>query len=101
MNNSTKTVAKFEITRQLKKPSFWISLLLMPVLLGGIFLISFFANSESEDNTPTLNENTRIAITDDANILPKDNPFSLYNSKEEGINALKSSELEAKIFFDG
>ena len=94
MNNSTKTVAKFEITRQLKKPSFWISLLLMPVLLGGIFLISFFANSESEDNTPTLNENTRIAITDDANILPKDNPFSLYNSKEEGINALKSSELD-------
>jgi ABC-2 type transport system permease protein len=35
-------VIKFEIIRTLKKPSFWISVLSIPVLIGIIIGISYF-----------------------------------------------------------
>lgn len=93
MSKSLGLVVKFEIVRQIKKPVFWISVFLIPILLGGIFALSVW-QGESEKKTPEVDENTKIAITDEAGILPKDNPFTLYSDKEDGIQAVKSGELE-------
>ncbi len=96
-NSPIKTVFKFETIRQLKKPSFWVAVLLMPVLFGVMFLISFVAGSENADTTPHLAEDTVIAITDKAGVLPKDNPFNKYDSEEAGVEAVKKGE--ADLFF--
>ena len=96
-NSPIKTVFKFETIRQLKKPSFWVAVLLMPVLMGVVFLISFVAGKDSVDTTPHLSEDTVIAITDKAGVLPKDNPFNKYNTEEEGVEAIKKGE--ADLFF--
>ena len=96
-NSPIKTVFKFETIRQLKKPSFWVAVLLMPVLMGVVFLISFVAGKDSVDTTPHLSEDTVIAITDKAGVLPKDNPFNKYDTEEEGVEAIKKGE--ADLFF--
>lgn len=96
-NSPIKTVFKFETIRQLKKPSFWVAVLMMPILMGVVFLISFIAGSESVDTTPHLSEDTVIAITDKAGILPKDNPFNKYDTEEAGVEAIKKGE--ADLFF--
>ena len=92
MNKSTLKVAKFEIMRQVKKWSFWLVVLAMPVLIGVGLLISVLVSAPQE--APTVDESTKIAITDEAGILPKDNPFNLYETKEAGIEAVKEEKIE-------
>lgn len=84
-------VTKFEIIRQLKKPSFWLSVLLVPAFMGLMALIGYFS---AKDTIPELSEDTKVAILDEAGVLPKENPFSLYQTKEDGIEAVKSDEVE-------
>ena len=84
-------VTKFEIIRQLKKPSFWLSVLLVPAFMGLMALIGYFS---AKDTIPELSEDTKVAILDEAGVLPKENPFSLYQTKEDGIEAVKSDKVE-------
>ena len=91
MNKSLVTVIKFEITRQLKKPSFWLSVLLIPAFMGLMFFIGF---TQPEHTDVELDDDTAIAITDEAGILPPGNPFDLYQTKEEGIAAVQSGDID-------
>ena len=74
MNKEVLKVAKFEIVRQLKKPAFWAATLLIPLFIGVIYLISFLS-SMSVDTDVHFDENTKIAITDDAGILGPSTPY--------------------------
>lgn len=89
-------VTKFEIIRQLKKPSFWLSVLLIPAFFGLIAAISYFGSKDIKDGmaSDTSGEDTRIAIVDEAGVLPKENPFMLYETKDEGIEAVKNDEID-------
>ena len=84
MSSSVLKVAKFEIVRQLKKPSFWAATLLIPLLIGVIYLISFIS-AESVETEPTFDENTKIAITDEAGVLSGAVPYVVDVDKEEGV----------------
>ena len=74
MHSKIFIVTKFEIIRQLKKPSFWIALLLLPLFLFAIIGLSAMngynaeANLEEEWN----NKDYKIALTDAAGILSED-----------------------------
>lgn len=92
MSKPTFKVAKFEITRQLKKASFWVAILAMPIIIGVGLLISVLASAPKE--APKVEDDIKIAITDEAGILPKDNPFNLYTTRDEGIEAVKENKVE-------
>ena len=92
MSKALSNVVKFEIIRQLKKPSFWLSVLLVPAFMGLMFLIGF--SQENSGTQVDLSEDTKVAITDEAGVLPKENPFSLYQTRDDGISAVKSGEVE-------
>ncbi|MBQ9017316.1 ABC transporter permease [Candidatus Saccharibacteria bacterium] len=93
MSSQISKVIKFEIARQLKKPAFWAATLLLPLLIGGIYLVSFLS-SRSVNQTPTLDENTKIAVTDDAGIFSENAPFLVKITPEEGRALVKSGELD-------
>lgn len=93
MNKNTLKVAKFEIIRQLKKPSFWAATLLIPLLIGVIYLISFIS-AMSVDTDVHFDENTKIAITDDAGILAPGTPYVINGDKNYGIEMVKNGEVE-------
>lgn len=44
-------VTKFEVIRQLKKPSFWIALLFTPVLISGLILLNAVNSKNIQDST--------------------------------------------------
>lgn len=99
MNKPLLIVTKFEITRQLKKPSFWLAVLLIPAFMGLLFLVGF---SQGNNNaTVEIDEDTTVAITDEAGILPAENPFNKYANKDEGIAAVKSGELDLYYYIPG
>ena len=85
-------VTKFEIVRQLKKPSFWLSILLVPAFIGLMTLIGYIGGTSGV--VEELPEDTTLAIVDEAGILPAENPFALYPTKEEGIEAVKNEQVD-------
>lgn len=96
MSNPLWTVTKFEFIRQLKKPSFWATIILIPLMVVGVMAISLFS-SKGIDTNPTLDEDTKVAIVDEAGILPKEMPIVTKYSKEEGREKVVNGELD--LFF--
>ena len=97
MNKNILKVAKFEIVRQLKKPAFWAATLLIPLLIGFIYLISFIS-AQSVDTEVHFDENTKIAITDDAGILDSNVPYIINGDKEYGIEMVKNGEVDLYFY---
>lgn len=91
-------VVKFEFVRQIKKPSFWISILLMPAFIIAMFLISMFASGGKDSGPAQLNENTRIVISDESGVLPSDSPFLTKSDKEQGIEMVKNGEADLYFY---
>lgn len=99
MNNMIGKVAKFEIVRQLKKPAFWAAAILIPLFIGGIYFISFVFGSEDVNMNPTLDENTKMAITDEAGILgPEMGQYIINGDKEYGIQMVKNGEADLYFY---
>lgn len=96
-NNITFKVFKFEFLRQVKKPAFWAATLLIPLLIGGIYFISFISSQNVEEN-PALNENTKVAITDEAGIFSIGSPFVISGDKETGIKMIKNGEVDLYFY---
>ncbi|MBR2710405.1 ABC transporter permease [Candidatus Saccharibacteria bacterium] len=97
MNKNTLKVAKFEIIRQLKKPAFWAATLLIPLLIGVIYFISFIS-AQSVETEPTFDENTKIAITDDAGVLSSNVPYLINGDKDYGIEMVKNGEVDLYFY---
>ena len=97
MNKEVLKVAKFEIVRQLKKPAFWAATLLIPLFIGVIYLISFLS-SMSVDTDVHFDENTKIAITDDAGILGPSTPYIINGDKDYGIEMVKNGEVDLYFY---
>jgi len=99
MNRIIMKVAKFETQRQLKKPAFWASIVLIPLLIGGIYLISFVFGSAEVDVNPTLDEGTTMAITDDAGVLgPEMSQYVINGDEKYGIEMVKKGEVDLYFY---
>ena len=97
MNKNVSKVAKFEIFRQLKKPAFWAATLLIPLMIGLIYFISF-ATSNNAKEEPTFDEHTKIAITDEAKILSGEVPYLIEDDKATGIEMIKNGEADLYFY---
>jgi len=98
MNKTVQKITKFEIIRQLKKPSFWASALILPCVIAFCVLIGYFSNPDNVDQNPTIDENTTIAITDDAGILPEGTPYIINGDKEYGLEHLKNGDFDLYFY---
>ena len=97
MNNPLWTVTKFEFIRQIKKPSFWATIILIPLLVIAMMAISVLVSSNNT-STPTIDENTKVAITDEAGILPDGMPIKVNYSKEEGKQKVIDGEVDLYFY---
>lgn len=96
MNKALLSVVKFEFIRQIKKPSFWATILLIPLMVVAMFAISMLTSKDSHSDVK-LNEDTKVAITDEAGVMPKENPMLVNYSEEEGKQKVVSGETD--LFF--
>ncbi len=99
--NKIGIVTKFEIVRQLKKPSFWVALLLLPVLIIGIVGISalsgYSTDSVMESAMSKVDGDAKIGITDAANVVePKffGEKIVAVSDKDKGLEQVKKGELD-------
>ena len=84
-NSATFAVFKFEFVRQIKKPSFWASIILFPLLIFGFSLIAFLVGKDSATNVEKYDENSTIAVVDEARLLPEEAPFVIDGGREREL----------------
>ena len=102
--HNLSTVVKFEITRMIKKWSFWALALGMPLMVAVIFGVVFWSNQATLDATKKLQQQSfSWAITDDSGIINKDlakqMKAQIITSKAEGIDKVKNNQLDGYIYF--
>lgn len=104
------TVFRFEVMRQLKKPSFWISLLLFPLGIVGIVGLSSIGNYGTDEAIRKGSDLTdrKLGLTDQSHIFYSVNPeedaydfsdsfnlkFTKIATPEDGIAKIKTGELD-------
>lgn len=98
-------VYRFEVTRMLKRPSFWLSIIAFPLLLAIIFGVSFLDTKLSIDKAEEeLKNNTLTAtITDDSGLVNKQLAeqmgVNITNDKQAAIDQVKKGQIDAYFYY--
>ena len=98
------TVIQFEVTRTLKKKTFWILALSFPLIAGVIFTIIFFSNKTTQEAAKN-NEKQKfsIVIDDQSGFIDKNIASSLgaelINDRQAGIDKVKSGQADTFFYY--
>jgi len=98
------TVIRFEVSRTLKKKSFWLAALAIPVIAGFVGAIIFFSNQASNEQSDSLaSEHYSVGITDESNLLSPALIEAVHStaisSIEAGKQAVKTGKLDAYFYY--
>ena len=106
--SKTREIIRFEVLRSLKKPSFWIAAILIPIGFG---LYMAFAGLVGYNASETLSSGTdttdkKLGIYDEAEYLnetkfvnadQKEQELEKIKDKESGISAVKEKKLDVVV----
>lgn len=98
------TVFRFEVSRTLKKKTFWISALSFPIIIGVIFAIIFFSNQTTSQAAEDMkNQQFSVAVTDPSSYLDsavlQSMKAEIISDKEQGIQDVKSGKIDAYYYY--
>ena len=97
-------VYRFEFFRMLKRKSFWIMIVIFPLLTGLIVAIESFSSQQTASTSNSLkNQNFSIAYTDESGTI---SPFlatkfgaKTVASKNDGIREVKQNKIDAYFYY--
>ena len=103
--NKTWQVVRFEIVRSLKKPSFWLAALLIPILLGFYIFVAAMsgynasevleAGVDTSDMTlGVFDEAEYLAVKTVINQKNEEQTLREYKAKDAGVNDVKDGKLD-------
>lgn len=98
------TVIRFEVTRMLKKPSFWLLALGFPLVIAAIFGVVFFSNQATFEAAERLKEQEfSLAVTDESGMIQPELLAAFraktVESRQDGIDQVTSGALDAYFHF--
>ena len=101
----TWEVIRFEVSRSLKKPSFWIAAILIPVIFIGYILIVGMSSYSAEESLSEASDTSELNLGyyDGAGYLEgnqfknkqdQEQTMMPFDSQESGVKAIKSGEID-------
>lgn len=98
------TVYRFEVTRALKKKSFWILALGFPVIVGVIFAVIYFSNRATSDVANKLKDQSfSIEYTDESGLVKPSIASQIkaqpVTDKAAAIDQVKTGKLDAYFYY--
>lgn len=98
------TVIRFEVTRTLKKKSFWIAALAVPVIAAFVGVIIFFSNKATSEQADSLSkEHFSVGVTDEskrvAPQLLKSVKAQGFTDKQAGKAAVQTGKIDAYFYY--
>lgn len=102
--HNLSTVFKFEVVRTLKKKSFWIVALTVPVMIGVLFGVIFFSNKATSDQAEKMkNAKFSMEITDHSGVLSPQIASAVdakqIDNKQQGIDNVKNEKVDAYFYY--
>lgn len=102
--HNLRTVFAFEVTRTLKRKSFWLLALVFPAMLGLIFAIVFFSNKTTESALKDMQKQQfSMVVKDDSGLvqpaLLKTLGIAVVTSKAAGVQAVQRGERDAFFYY--
>ncbi len=102
--HNLKTVVTFEIVRALKKKSFWVIALMVPMLIAAVFGVVIASNIATDSAVEELaNERFSFAITDDSSLVNPEAVAAIggerVDDKQAAIDRVERGELDAYIYY--
>lgn len=101
--HNLSTVIRFEISRSLKKKSFWIMAIGFPMMMAAIFSIIYISNHATSEATQNLQkERFSIEITDESGLITP-GVIRAVNAttvnKEQGLRDIKAGHTDAYFYY--
>lgn len=98
------TVLRFEISRTLKKPSFWISILSLPIFLGILFGLIYISGKSSDDAEKAQESAKFSLLVQDESGSISDQTIAAFggskiNDKQAGISAVTDGQKDAFFYY--
>lgn len=98
------TVFRYEFTRTLKKPAFWLSVLSVPVIIIGFGAVLYFSEQAAERSEQQAeNEKFSIAVTDKSGIIAapvlQQAEAATIDAKQNGISQAKQGKIDAYFYY--
>lgn len=98
------TVIRFEVTRTLKKKSFWIAALAVPIIGGLAGAVIYFSNSSTANESKKLaSETYSLGITDNSHLIAPSlllaTKAKTITDKAEGQSEVRSGKLDAYFYY--
>lgn len=98
------TVISFEFFRTIKKRSFWISVLFVPVVLSLVFGLSYFSAKTADTASEQASKEKFSSLVLDESHLVSPTLIEAFgakpaDSKEEGIATVKNGTIDAFIYY--
>lgn len=98
------TVIKFEITRTLKKKSFWLMALGFPAMMGVIFGIIFLSNQSTDAAVEQLKKQSfTMEVTDRSGLVNQSLAAALgakiVADRSRGISDVRSGKIDGYIYY--
>lgn len=104
-NSKLRAVIRHEYLTIVKQPSFWISLIAIPLLTAVIFLISFLTDSSDSKDFDPAKDKLSVAVIDKSGVIVPE-VVRTYNLQIKGTteqtaleNFVKNGELDGLIVF--
>lgn len=99
------TVIAFEFIRTIKKPSFWIATLSLPLLFVVLFAIIFYSGQSAMEKSAELSEESfSIAYLDESNLINKDLATQTFEAEvaddfNQSLDQVRTGDLDALFVF--
>ncbi|MDR2063286.1 MAG: ABC transporter permease [Candidatus Nomurabacteria bacterium] len=97
-----KEVIRFEVVRSLKKPSFWVAAILLPVLLIGYILFAGFSGMNAEE---MLSQNSnlddkQVSLMDESKLISASvlENVATIEDKAQGVENVKTGTMDVFYF---
>lgn len=102
-HHNLRTVIRFEFLRTLKKKSFWITTLIVPIVIGIVFaLVAFSGNTASKSVSAQQSATIAFEYLDDSGLitakLGKDSGGTPVTDRQAAIDAVRAGASEAFIY---
>lgn len=102
--HNLSTVFNFELSRTLKKKTFWITALSFPIVIGLVFAIIFFSNKATNDAAADFSkEKFSFALTDTSKVISPEiiaaTKAQTVTDKQAGIAAVKEGKVDAYFYY--
>ncbi len=101
--HNLRTVVSFEFIRTVRRKSFWVTTLAIPLLVAGIFALEFYSSKSASAKLSAGQEQFSLMVLDQSKLIPpgvlRAAKAQIPGTRQAGIEAVKAGQVDAFFYY--